>query len=580
MINNKPLVYYCFALLIGSYSALLLLNNKNILGAVLAASFLLITMLSNKSPLVYILPIFLLIGFFRYYSYYRIQVPEVCNLRFQGTEGIYSIANYKGRKVILKGDLKQCKIGQYIQVTGEYKSMAQFDRGIIGEINISSVNKKESDYFTKIYEFKESLYKRYKEEIGEEAAGEVMAAAFGYDNYLSSESKTDMSNLGVIHVVSVSGLHMALIYKISELILGFGGSIIVALVYCIFTGGYSSTVRALIMIIVFKLSKKVYRNYEAFSSLSMAAIIVLFINPANALDLATLLSFLSVLGIFIFYKKFLKVLYRLPVKLNESISLTLSAQVFSLPLSIVVFNSISTASIQGNIFLVPIYSLLMVLGNLSLLFLNINFLFKKLCLGIKISYSAIEGCKCFLLKVSTGVIYMSMSEVWVLIIIYASYFLYKRGYKKFLWLPLFSLVFYGLYNFSFTPQFQFVKLGSSRGIIYRSAFNSVLFLDKEKVNENELLVKKKFNVRKVEDFDKGHYCHGDKELKLSQDNSKIHLTYFYGKRPLVIVFTKENMAAKTDNLYDIIYLPYNKESYQYYDQLYRISLVFHRPIIE
>lgn len=579
MIDKKPLIYYCFALLIGSYSALLILN-YNFLGAVLAASFLIIMIITNESPLVYILPIFLLIGFARYYTYYKYEPPSVCKLRFQGTEGIYSIGSYKGRKVVLKGNLTDCKLGQCIQVTGTFKRISQYDRGIIGEIDISKINKIESDYVTKIYEFKEKLYDKFKEELEEKAAGEVMAASFGHDNYLSSEVKSDMSNLGVIHVISVSGLHMALIYKICEHFLGFGGSIIISVMYCIFTGGASSTFRSLIMIIVFKLSKKVYRNYEPFSSLSMAAIIVVFMNPANALDLGTLLSFLSVLGIFVFYKRFEKALYRLPLKLNESISLTLSAQVFTLPLCMVVFNSVSTASIQGNIFLVPIYSLLMLLGNFSLLFFNIDYIFKILSFAIKVSYSAIDGCKWFLLKVSTGVLYMGKVEAWVLIIIYVSYYLYKKGYKKFLWLPMFSIVFCMVYNFSVMPKFQYVKLGSSRGIIYRSGFNSVLFLDKKKINTDEILLKKKFNVWKIEDLYKAQYSHGHKQLDLSCDNSKIYLTYFNGDRPLSIVFTKENIPAISYNTYDIIYLPYEKESYQYYDNLYTIILFFDKPIID
>lgn len=440
----------------------------------------------------------------------------------------------------------------------------------------------QGDYLctTKIYEFKEKLYNRLKEKVGEAAAGEVMAASFGHDSYLATESKTDMSKLGVIHVVSVSGLHMALIYSICERIIGFGPSIIIAVVYCIFTEASSSTVRSLIMIVVLKLSKKVYRNYEPFSSLSIAAIIMLFINPANALDLGTLLSFLSVLGIFIFYNKLTKIFYRLPVKFNESISLTLSAQVFTLPLCIVVFNSVSTAFIQGNIFLVPIYSLLMLLGNVALLFFYIDFLFGKVCFAIKIVYSAIEGCKWLLLKISTDVLYMSETEAWVLIIMYISYFLYKKGYRKFLWLPIFSIIFCVTYNFSFTAKFQFVKLGGSRGIIYRCGFDSVLFLDKQKVDEKEGLLKKKFKVWKIEELDKGQYSHRDKKLNITTDSSKIHLTYNNEEDPLRIVFTKENIAAMSYNIYDIIYLPYNKESYQYYDYLYSIRLIFGRPIIE
>lgn len=59
------------------------------------------------------------------------------------------------------------------------------------------------------------------------------------------------------------------------------------------------------MIIILKLSKKVFRKYDSLSSISLAAIIILLNKPYYILDIGFMLSFLSTLGILLYNKKYL-----------------------------------------------------------------------------------------------------------------------------------------------------------------------------------------------------------------------------------------------------------------------------------
>ena len=579
MIDKRPLIYYCIAFLFGCYSALFILNN-NFFGAALAASFLACIFITQKSKLSYVAAVFLILGYVNYYLYYSLVPPQNFPIRIDKVQSYYSTGSYLGRKFVVKGNVQGVAEGEKLYINGSYVFNPQYDKGIIGDIEIKSISGRKKDFISKLYTFKRKLYEKYEANMGEKPAAEVMAACFGDDSYMGQDTMQEMSSLGIVHVISVSGLHMALIYKVCEMFLGFGWGIALSIVYCLFTGAAPPTVRSLIMIIVLKLSKRVYKNYDALSSLSLAGIIVVAVRPANAMDAGTILSFLAMLGIFLHYEKIRKALYLLPEKLNESISLTFSAQVYSLPVCISMFNSASTAMLQGNILIVPIYSLLLILGNISLPFINIDFLFKFFCFFLKVAYEAIEGGRYILDRISSKPIFLSSIDGWVLVIIYVSYMLYKRRDRRFVWLPLFSVIFYVLCSFSPVPEFKYVKIGYNNAIIYRNGFKSVLFTDMEKYKGGDMLLRKKFNVGAIHNVDsKEDFAYRDKSLNfvVKHNNNGVLLNYLNGKAEVNMCFCDETIPVSGNQLCDIIYLPYKKTGY-YYDELICIVIVNGKPI--
>jgi len=98
----------------------------------------------------------------------------------------------------------------------------------------------------------------------------------------------------------------------------------------------------------------------------LAAIILLIIRPFSILDIGFMLSFLCVLGIIVYNKKMKKVLYKLPSALNESFSLSLSSQIFSTPYAIVALKTFSLGFLFSNLLLLPLYTVVVVLGNIGL----------------------------------------------------------------------------------------------------------------------------------------------------------------------------------------------------------------------
>lgn len=572
MIDRKPMVYYCIATLIGCYSSYQLLIGTN-MWIVLPVAFFIIMMLTQNNKYVFIAFIFLVSGFLNYYSYFHKSISYKEDIRIEAIGDYNCEGRIRNRKVIVYGDLKNIKAGETIFAEGSYKFKPQFEKGIVGEFDIKKYSNVKDDFITKIYSFKEELYNKYSKLLGKTQAGEVMAAAFGDVSYIGNEEKQDMSKLGIIHVISVSGMHMALIFKICEMFLGVFGGIFISLLYCLFTGFSGSTFRSWVMIVVLKISKKVYRNYDALSSISLSALILMLIYPYYVLDIGCILSYLAVLGITLYYKKFRKAMYFLPGKLDEYIALSLSAQIFTFPVCTAIFNSVSLSMLQGNILIVPIYSAIVVIGNLSMLVSKSYFLFKITCIPLKLALLALSGGKQILLNIYSGLLYLSYIDALVFMMIYISYILIKSGKRKFIYMPLFTIILYAFSYYSYYTQLDYVKLGNSNGVIYRYGFKSVLYTFKP-LSDNEDYIKKKFNVLEIknvdEDIELNKLNEGIKiEIQKEMDKGKVYI--IKNNQKSYLDFLQKTQFMKNESDYDIIYVYYEK-SYNHYDRLISVEI--------
>ncbi len=129
-----------------------------------------------------------------------------------------------------------------------------------------------------------------------------------------------------------------------------------------FTGFKVSGIRAFSMVFIKEMSHRVHKNYDGINALCVAGSFILFIRPYEILSLGFIYSFLSTLGILLFNRKIKDYLYRLPKFLCESISLILSAQVFIIPLNLIINKKLELGFMFSNILLVSFYSLLVILG--------------------------------------------------------------------------------------------------------------------------------------------------------------------------------------------------------------------------
>lgn len=495
---NKPLVFYGIALFIGCISYIAF-NNSLLIGAVIAASFLIIILTTVDIKFSILILSFSIIGIVSSYFYYSIDInSNIINVRLIKYNEFYSTGKFNGRNVLLKGDLNKSDEGFNFIIKGKFEPNRDYTRGFIGTIYIDEKVREKNDYISYTSTFKKNLYNKFVNNLGEEKAALIMSLCFGEANYLSDTQKNDFKKLGVIHAISVSGFHMAIIYKLLEGVLGIGASIFVSFFYVLFTGAQPATLRAFIMIFTLKMSKKVFKNYDALSALSLSGIIILTLKPYYCLDLGFILSYLSTLGILLFYNKIRRALYSLPNMLNESVSLTLSAQVYSMPYAALTLQNFSFGFIPGNIILLPIYTVLVLVGNIALIFYRIEFIFGILCKILGLFILVMDGASFILLMITPAVVYLNIFEASCLLILILCFILIKRGMTKLKIVPLFVLMLLLLNRYKFFPNIEYVDLGASDGVIIEYKYNRILISnDGENILDNIKAINSKFNFTKV-----------------------------------------------------------------------------------
>lgn len=137
----------------------------------------------------------------------------------------------------------------------------------------------------------------------------AMALLFGQRGGLTDEEYAAFQDLGIAHVMSVSGLHVGLVGGLLMLaldrfsirrrtklfILGF-----FLLDYCVLTGFAAASVRAAVMLICASLSRLFLRRGDRITTLSAALLVVLLIDPLSALSAGFVLSFSAMLGIILY----------------------------------------------------------------------------------------------------------------------------------------------------------------------------------------------------------------------------------------------------------------------------------------
>ncbi|MBN3345639.1 competence protein ComEC [Clostridium botulinum] len=494
---EKPLIYYAISVFLGCISVLLLFNNI-LLGAVFTASFLIIIFINEDSKNFIIILLFFILAMFSFYSYFTIDVPDNIKVRITKKEKYYCFGDYKGRNIFIIGKTKELKEGVKTTIEGEFTRDIRYRGGSLGSFKVKKVKGKEEDIVYNIYNFKSIAYNKFKEQLGENKTAMVMSLCFGETKYISNSDKDILKKLGVIHAVSVSGFHMAIIYKLLERVLGLTLAIPVSFLYVILTGMKSSAIRAFIMIIILKLSKKVFRKYDSLSSISLAAIIILLNKPYYILDIGFMLSFLSTIGILLYNKKISRTLYKLPQRINSCVSLTLSSQVYTFPYMCFTIQSFGLGFIIGNLVLVPLYAPIVLLGNLAMLLIKIPFVFKIINKIIYIFLIMIEGAQYLLSNITPDCIYIGEFEGICFVIIYMSYVLYKHGYKNVKYIPLSCIMFLILFNYTFFPSIDFYREKDYNITVVKYKFHTIMLCNYESnAGKNILRVKQQVKPDKV-----------------------------------------------------------------------------------
>ncbi|MDR1891137.1 MAG: ComEC/Rec2 family competence protein [Puniceicoccales bacterium] len=221
----------------------------------------------------------------------------------------------------------------------------------------------------------------------------------GYKQGIDKPSRVLFNDLGISHLFAVSGIHIGILAVTIDFFLKIICipkkfrvlPILILLVSYVSAIGCSpSSVRALTMVAFYFMSSLLGRKPTVLSALTNSALLHVLCDPFVVFNISFLLSYAVVAGIILIgipLKNFLshiflnlhglkfesyplidRVSFRLKKSLIASFSISFAAYFVSLPISLDHFGVLSLLTIPANMFIVPLATLAIIIGAITLFF--------------------------------------------------------------------------------------------------------------------------------------------------------------------------------------------------------------------
>jgi len=239
---------------------------------------------------------------------------------------------------------------------------------------------------SEIFDIRYAIAKQIKTIYNNKTAGLLKGLLLADRSEIGYDVKEGFIKSGVIHVLAVSGLHVGFIVLILLFLLGRSNiylrisfTIIGLVVFMIITGMPPSVTRATIMAILLLISYLRSNKQNNFNTLALAAFLILVFDPTQIFNPGFQLSFSAVTSIFIFFPR-LRILIDSHIKVHSSIrylllflSVSLAAQLGTIPFTIYYFGKLSLISLFANVVIIPLIGFIVGLGIFTLLISLISF---------------------------------------------------------------------------------------------------------------------------------------------------------------------------------------------------------------
>lgn len=226
------------------------------------------------------------------------------------------------------------------------------------------------------------------------------ALILGYEDRLSPEVIGSFAATGALHVLSVSGLHVGIVFLILTFFLKFLGeskkakitafiiSILGLWLYALITGLSPSVWRAATMFSLISLGKFYKKDINTINVIGCSAFILLCINPFMITEVGFQLSYLAVIGIVSIHPKLYE-LFQFKNKIIDQIwtitCVSVAAQLITFPLGLLYFHQFPNYFIFSNLIVIPLSTIILYGGILLLAFAKVpvaGILISKLLLAL------------------------------------------------------------------------------------------------------------------------------------------------------------------------------------------------------
>ena len=229
---------------------------------------------------------------------------------------------------------------------------------------------------------------------GKDELGIAEALLIGYTNDLDKDLVQAYSNTGVVHIIAISGMHLALIYVMLVWLFARVPLVkrskilqVIMILFCLWlfsllTGGAASVLRSAVMFSFITIGKNFVKQSSIYNSLAASAFVLLCYNPYFLWDVGFQLSYLALIGIIIFQRPLYNLVYIKNIwldKIWQLASVSLAAQILTLPVCIYYFHQFPILFLLANIIVVPLSSIILYVEIFLLAFSWVPFLGP--CLG-------------------------------------------------------------------------------------------------------------------------------------------------------------------------------------------------------
>ncbi len=236
-------------------------------------------------------------------------------------------------------------------------------------------NQHEEDYnsfFARINEHTRSILKKYLPDSSTHGVAEALL--LGYRQDISDDTWQAFSNSGIVHIIAISGMHMAMVYgtirwllllipsfrKRKKLALSF--AILFMWLFACITGLPASVCRAAIMFTFIAWGEMQDQKSNSLNMLAASAFCMLCFNPMLLQDVGFQLSYLAVISLILFYGPIYNLYYVANTYFDliwKLTAVTLAAQILTFPVCIYYFHQFPLLFLFTNLIAVPLTTIIL-----------------------------------------------------------------------------------------------------------------------------------------------------------------------------------------------------------------------------
>lgn len=239
-----------------------------------------------------------------------------------------------------------------------------------------------------VYQFRTRLANQISTNLSAENGGLLNGLLLGDQSGVSTDIANDFRYTGISHLLSVSGLHMSVwamtvFALLKRTRIGRRSASLLTIAFVLFfmalTSFAPSVVRSGVMMLFYLGAFLFKRTPDSLNALGGAVLLFLIINPFAAVDISLILSALATFGMIVLSPAASRLIKRMegisfvPARrllrwLTESLFVSVSASVFTIPVTLTTFGTLPILTPVANLLIAIWGAPAMVAGGVSALF--------------------------------------------------------------------------------------------------------------------------------------------------------------------------------------------------------------------